>query len=340
MEVLERRAPPRRKQHDWLVARGYNVTSQNGEDGVLAAVFALLDAHEPEPPERRWCVEFGAWDGKHLSNTWSLLFQTRERWAGVLIEADAARVADMREMYQRHDNVTCVHSFIALDGDDTLERILARESPELPKEFDLLSIDVDGADYHIWAELEHYRPKVVVIEFNPTIPNNIVFVQARSTRIFHGSSLAAIVDLAKKKGYELVSTTTFNAFFVQRQLYPLFNIVDNDIDKMHDVTMPTEFFQLYDGTLKIAGCTKLLWKRQAIPEHAIQVVPASERSFPFQPKEHDVVAEASKHRDVCLESGTLDADFFIATAKQARADKFRNEVNRLDEVAALSALIS
>src|SRR6185437_11729185 len=43
------------------------VTSQDGEDGVLAEIFARLKI------ERGWCVEFGAWDGKFHSNTWDLV---------------------------------------------------------------------------------------------------------------------------------------------------------------------------------------------------------------------------------------------------------------------------
>jgi hypothetical protein len=38
------------------------VTSQDGEDGIIEHVFSRI------PPVSRVCVEFGAWDGKHLSN--------------------------------------------------------------------------------------------------------------------------------------------------------------------------------------------------------------------------------------------------------------------------------
>lgn len=327
LERLERRAPTRRKQRDWLIRHGRNVTSQGGEDGVLAEVFRVLDAAAPTVQTRRWCVEFGAWDGKHLSNTWSLLFQTPERWSGVLIEADAARVEAMRAMYREHANVTCVHSFITLDGDSRLDEVLARECPAMPAELDLMSIDVDGADYHVWAELERYEPKVVVIEFNPTIPNNVIFVQPRSTQVFQGSSLAALIELGKRKGYELVSTTTFNAVFVQARYFPLFDMEDNDIDVMHDVPMPTEFFQLYDGTIKITGCKKLIWKNIPINERDLQVIPESERGFPFQPSDQtgeqptnlssDVVGAASAHLNQCIQDGKEDSEYFLAAAKQA-----------------------
>ncbi|MGB6797821.1 MAG: hypothetical protein WBE48_14975, partial [Xanthobacteraceae bacterium] len=42
-----------------------NVYSQNGEDGVVEWVFSKIR------PRHRICVEFGAWDGRNLSNTFN-----------------------------------------------------------------------------------------------------------------------------------------------------------------------------------------------------------------------------------------------------------------------------
>lgn len=321
---LERRAPKKWKQNDWLVKHAYNVTSQGGEDGVIEQVFRILDdaEHATSAPPRRWCVEFGAWDGHHLSNTYNLLYNQPLRWSGVLIEADEDRVKEMKDRYASHSNVVCVQAFIELDGPNQLESILQRSCPELPQELDLLSIDVDGADYHIWDGLLHYHPKVVVIEFNPTIPNNVVFVQERSTKIYHGSSLAALIDLAKQRGYELISTTTFNAFFVQKRFYDLFQIQENAIDVMHDVPMPTEFFQLYDGTIKITGCKKLIWRKLPINEEDIQVLPRSARAFPFLPSDHDLVAAAQAKRQEFLKQKVQDYTYFVNAVNDA-TDKYR-----------------
>ena len=48
----------------------YNTYSQNGEDGILEEVFKRLGLDEFN---KFWVVEFGAWDGKHLSNTFNLI---------------------------------------------------------------------------------------------------------------------------------------------------------------------------------------------------------------------------------------------------------------------------
>ena len=56
-------------------------------------------------------------------------------------------------------------------------------------EFGVLSIDVDGCDYWIWDSLQTLNPAVIVIEHNPTIPNHVLYVQAKDTEVRQGSSL-------------------------------------------------------------------------------------------------------------------------------------------------------
>src|ERR1700736_6997956 len=67
----------------WLLDHRSNVTSQIGQDGILARIFDLIGFGQ------KLCVEFGAWDGKFLSNTWNLI--ANENWGGVLIEGDPAK---------------------------------------------------------------------------------------------------------------------------------------------------------------------------------------------------------------------------------------------------------
>ena len=100
-----------------------------------------------------------------------------------------------------------------------------------------------------------------------------------------GSSLLALAELGKRKGYELVSTTKFNAVFVQAQYFSLFDIADNSVTAMHSTLMPSYFFQLYDGTLMLAGCRKLIWHKTPITHEALQVLPRSRRHFPFAPED-------------------------------------------------------
>src|SRR5262249_13441461 len=80
--------------------------------------------------------------------------------------------------------------------------------------------------------LNDYRARVVIIEFNPSIPNDVVFIQDRATNINEGASLAALVELAKTKGYELIAVTLRNAIFVVAEEFPAFQIEDNTISAM------------------------------------------------------------------------------------------------------------
>ena len=54
-----------------------------------------------------------------------------------------------------------------------VRRLLADTS--VPLDFDVLSVDVDGVDFHLWQAVREYRPKVVCIEYNRTIPNEVEF---------------------------------------------------------------------------------------------------------------------------------------------------------------------
>ena len=247
-----------------------NVASQAGEDGLIERIFSIIGA------ANRCCVELGAWDGRHLSNSWNLI--ANRGWRAVLIEGDEARFPDLLATHDGNERVTALNRLVGLRPPDDLDSIL--DGTGLPEDFDLLSIDVDGIDWHIWDSVRRYRPRLVVIEFNPSIPNDVYFVQDADPAKHHGSSLRAMVALGKEKGYELVATTEINALFVAAELFPAFEIADNDIDSMHTPgAYESRLFQLYDGTLVLAGCRKLLWAELPIEQEAIQVLPPERRVF-------------------------------------------------------------
>ena len=69
---------------------------------------------------------------------------------------------------------------VGLKEESKLCSLLGKFAPSLSTSFEILSIDVDGIDYFIWKDfLEEgkYKPKIVVIEFNPTIPNHVIYIQ-------------------------------------------------------------------------------------------------------------------------------------------------------------------
>lgn len=330
------------RRRDGLMKYAHNNTSQNGEDGIIYRLFNVL---LPSPLSKsRYCVDVGAWDGVHLSNTHSLLVGntsnavnedgvtaiTNNTWNGVLIEANAQRFQELKKLHDPLNNICiCAEVSSAANSSNSLVSILQRDAPHMPNDFDFLSIDVDGMDYWLLANLfgiavsstdgivddnddttdiqskreNCYRPKVICIEFNPTMPIDIIYIQPCADNIRHGSSLSALVELANAANYTLIETTLYNAFFVTNELYEQYlmkEIPDTSIETLHEVTMGSELYQLYDGTLCLWGCKKLLWHRIPINEEKIQMLAPEDRVFPFAPS---IVEQQSSHQ--CVGKGRL-----------------------------------
>jgi len=184
-----------------------NYYSQNGEDGILLEIFNRLQI------ENGYACEFGAWDGKHLSNTFNLI--ESKNWFCVMIEADEDKYHELKHTAKSFKRITPLNKKVHyLDGKgERLDSILSNTS--IPIEFDLLSIDVDSCDYHIWKSLKKYRPKVVVIEHSGLIEFIIQKEGAIHKKDKDGStSFFPMKWLGEKKGYTLICDTG-NMIFVR-----------------------------------------------------------------------------------------------------------------------------
>jgi len=247
-----------------------NVTSQNGEDGILEFIFTKIPTSKT-----KYCVEFGAWDGVFLSNCHNLI--TQHQWNGLLIESNEQKFLQLVLNHGQNRSVTCLNLQVGFDGINCLDNILVRTN--VPHDFELLSIDIDGADYFIWDSLTHFTPKVVVIEFNPSVPNDVLFVQEKSMRINHGASLLALVLLAKRMGYELVCCTSCNAIFVRAEYYSLFGIQSNHPTKLFKPTCDGRIFHGYDSSIFVCGMSTLIWSGVTVDSSDFQVLPKSLRNY-------------------------------------------------------------
>jgi hypothetical protein len=259
------------KPSKWLLDHASNVSSQNGEDGIIAKILDVLGV------SGGWCVEFGAWDGKHLSNTHNLI--ANRGFSAVLIEGSAARFGDLQATFHGNPRVISLNRYVGFTPADGLDAILA--ATPIPHDFELLSIDIDGNDYHVWKAVTRYRPKVVVIEYNPTIPSAVQFVQPADMRVNQGTSILSMTQLAREKGYELVSATVHNCLFVTKELFPLFGISDNSVTAIRpDESLVTYIFNGFDGTVFVRGCGRLEWHKVPYVESKLQQVPRWLRRFP------------------------------------------------------------
>lgn len=238
-----------------------SVTSQYGEDGVIEHVFEIIGA------ENKWCVEFGA--GSDNNNTWLLV--NHKGWSGVLIEAHPVYHKELARHYATNRHVICLDDFVHWRGENTLDAILKKTA--IPRDFDFLVIDIDGHDYQVWDAVREYHPRVVMIEYNGNIPDDVSFIQPPDSRIVRtGSSLRALVGLAKSKGYELVYAHIANALFVRRELFSLFGIADNSPQALVEPFWPVRrFFQGYDGAIILLGgeWKNLLLHKKKIGGHPV-----------------------------------------------------------------------
>jgi hypothetical protein len=188
---------------DGLLAYRGGPHSQNGEDGVLAEIFRRLEI------DSGWCVEFGAWDGRYLSNTFALV---ERGWQAVHIEADPGRFQDLLETARQYPAITPIQAVVEPSGPSSLDELLP--STPVPSDFDLLSVDIDGLDWQVWHGLRRYQPKVVLIEVNSEIPPPTEQIHGDGRQ---GSSLESMTKLAREKGYTLACHTG-NAHYVRDDL--------------------------------------------------------------------------------------------------------------------------
>jgi len=175
------------------------VFSQNGEDGVIEFIFANIGT-----TNKRY-VEFGC-DGGHECQARYLTEQCG--WSGLLMDGGDWGPSVTKEFITA-ENVNDI--FIKYG---------------VPREPDLLSIDIDGNDYWVRKALMDYRPRVIVHDYNglfkPPVSITIAYDPqfVWSGNDYATASLAAFVKLNKTMGYTLVycEKNGVNAFFIRDDL--------------------------------------------------------------------------------------------------------------------------
>jgi hypothetical protein len=202
---------------EFLRRREFKVSSQNGEDGLLAFIFSEIGV------TNRKFVEFGVGDGREC-NCANLAVSFG--WSGLMLESDATAARRAGEHYarlaRRDEKVVGVqHVHVTAENiDETISNAGTNG------EIDLLSIDIDGNDYWLWEAIDAIEPRVVVIEYNASlgmrsisVPYDPGFVRFRKhpSGWYHGASLAALAKLGQRKGYDLIGADSrgVNAFFVR-----------------------------------------------------------------------------------------------------------------------------
>ena len=201
------------------------IYSQNGEDGILEFIFNSIGT------TNKFFVELGVGDGLECNSRYLL----EKGWNGIMIDAVTNNQSAIKKEFITAENVN-----------DILEKY------DIPRIFDLLSIDIDYNTYWIWKAISHYIPRVVVIEYNSSVPYNESLVvkydpvaKWDGTNYF-GASLLALFHLGNSMGYTLVGCDSkgINAFFVKNDL-----LVERKIKKRNvkDLYKPPGYGMIING---------------------------------------------------------------------------------------------
>lgn len=199
-----------------------NIYSQNGEDGIIEQLVKELGIDQGT-----FC-EFGASNGITSSNTYNLI--KNYNFSGMAIELNHSSYQQCVSNYKNFNQVRVFHGAVLYnDKSNDLNTWLIKGN--LPKDFDILSIDIDSDDYYIWENLTEFQPKIVIIEANsyrdpvheelpgkPSQEYSIDILQNQhKQRIAMGASFISIVRLGLEKGYIPVSFTG-NIIFIRKDL--------------------------------------------------------------------------------------------------------------------------
>ena len=140
---------------------------------------------------KKFVVELGAGDGYHLSNS---RYFIKNGWDSILIDYDNRGNEEVKKHKINKENIN---------------QLL--KNYNCPKEFDFLSIDLDGNDYWIIDEiLKEYSPKLIVAEYNASFPPeesktikyDPEFIWQGDT--YFGFTLSAGIKLAEKNNYKVI----------------------------------------------------------------------------------------------------------------------------------------
>lgn len=178
------------------------VTSQQGEDGIIAEIFRKILT------TNKYYVEFGA--GESYDNTEHL---DKEGWSGLLLGGDGkdktGKGRDIKKEWITHENIANLFG-----------------KYDVPISFDFLSIDTDYYDYWILKSIlsAGYRPRVICAEINRncypykslTIPKKTEQTMWENGDDYFGLTPNCLVILGAEFGYKLVycERNAVNCFLV------------------------------------------------------------------------------------------------------------------------------
>lgn len=216
-----------------LTASPRRYWSQSDEDGILEKILKRTGS-----PSNGVFVEYGVGDGSEC-NTLMLLAMG---WSGVWISGEqlifeprpGGRLVFAQTWVTRKNVVELARAALARLGN----------SSEIgPADVDVVSLDLDGNDFHFTEELlnSNLRPRVWISEYNARFPVGSHWVMPYNEEHtwaeddYFGVSISSLASLFERFGYFPVacSATGANIFFVREDFSRNFDDVPKDLDSLY-----------------------------------------------------------------------------------------------------------
>ena len=195
----------------------WKIFSQWGEDGIIDFLVSEVSI------VNKTFIEFGV-ENFSESNCRYLLMQSD--WNGFVIDSSQKNIEKLKnsDYFQKYD----LQTLVAFIDTSNINELLIKSGFE--RDLGILSIDIDGNDYHILNKIDCFDPRIIICEFNPvfgndrkiTVPYDPKFYRTKKhySNLYFGASINALRSLLTKQDYTLVGTGMQggNAYFIKNSL--------------------------------------------------------------------------------------------------------------------------
>lgn len=198
-----------------LARFGFKVHSQADEDGLIHEIFCRIGVGS------RTFLEIGSSNGLE-SNT---LYLLRQGWHGVWVDFNEKYKVEAESIFLPYIEGGALRFFCNFVTRENINEIY--QSASKGDELALVSIDIDGNDYHIIEKISGLNARLLVIEYNPIFAPPIEWVMDYDPNYQwiigsdkYSASLKSYEFMMDRMGYRLVGCTINgnNAFFVRKDL--------------------------------------------------------------------------------------------------------------------------
>ena len=212
--------------------------AQFGEEAIFDYIFKHIGT------KTKYLVDFGAGTlNSGLSNSRYLI---ESGWDGLLMDGNPEEETEIiKKEFITAENI------VSLFG-----------KYNVPEEFDLLSIDIDGNDFWVLKEIlkSKYSPRVIINEFNGCLQEGVLQVMKYNPlhswgeNDYYGASFEAFKTLLNQAGYILVhQTATTNMIFIKSDIVGEVNLPVTYIRNQYHGHSPNRewvYFNQTDNLLK------------------------------------------------------------------------------------------